>query len=349
MRKTYMSVAVSRAMSVEYPVGDPFGGPAFGERNMPVVAIAAGAMGAASLVAAAGTAAGIVGTLGIAGTVAAVGAVVGAVGVITGNKTLTKIGSVMGLVGGAVGAIDAVMGATGTAGSFSAGIDKMFGFDAAADGTFGSLSKGAEAVGNMFSSNTQAAPVTTAPDAVAQSLATSDNIIHGDVVGLIGEGQPLTSATPAQPVTQTAQPLSSATTPLTPTTTGGSSLAVPTVSTDSYVSNIMAPEINLSNSGVTGFNSGDVGMNFMTSPFTQAQQSGGTFDKLMAWANKNPMGAMMALQGVSGAAQLFSPAAQAQAKQTELETQMLKNKMGGVTPITQQANWGLISSLRAPK
>ena len=38
MHKHYFSRAQSRAASVDHPVGDPYGGPAFGERNAPVIA-----------------------------------------------------------------------------------------------------------------------------------------------------------------------------------------------------------------------------------------------------------------------------------------------------------------------
>ncbi len=39
MRKTYLSLAVSRAWEKDGPVGDPMGGPAYGERAMPLVAV----------------------------------------------------------------------------------------------------------------------------------------------------------------------------------------------------------------------------------------------------------------------------------------------------------------------
>ena len=36
MPKIYSSRAMTRAMSVDYPIGDPTGGPAYGEKNDPV-------------------------------------------------------------------------------------------------------------------------------------------------------------------------------------------------------------------------------------------------------------------------------------------------------------------------
>jgi|694.fasta_scaffold00571_31 hypothetical protein len=79
-KKTYLSRAMTRAWSLDAPIGDPFGGPAFGERNEPVTAFFAVATAFE--------------------TIAAIGAVVSVVGMVTGNSDLAKIGGVMGLVGG---------------------------------------------------------------------------------------------------------------------------------------------------------------------------------------------------------------------------------------------------------
>lgn len=81
-RKTYLSLSVSRALQSEYPIGDPYGGPAYGEKNAPAV-IAVVAFVAAN-----------------AGTIALVGMAMNVVGAVTGNATLSKIGTVMSLVGG---------------------------------------------------------------------------------------------------------------------------------------------------------------------------------------------------------------------------------------------------------
>ena len=39
--KTYLSRAMTRAMSLDHPIGDPTGGPAYGERRDPVSAVLA--------------------------------------------------------------------------------------------------------------------------------------------------------------------------------------------------------------------------------------------------------------------------------------------------------------------
>ena len=94
MRKTYLSLAQSRAMAAEYPVGDPTGGAAYGKREMPVVAVAV-AVWEVAAVAEVGFAA-----MTAFEAVSAVSAVVGAVGAVTGNQDLVKIGAIGSVVGG---------------------------------------------------------------------------------------------------------------------------------------------------------------------------------------------------------------------------------------------------------
>ena len=103
MRKTYMSLAVSKAMAVDHPIGDPTGGAAYGKYEMPVVAVAIAVWEVAAAV-----------EVGFAAltafqAVAVVSSVVGAVGAVTGNQDLVKIGAIGGLVGG-VGSFAASQG-----------------------------------------------------------------------------------------------------------------------------------------------------------------------------------------------------------------------------------------------
>lgn len=89
MQRTYMSRAVSRAWAAEMPVGDPFGGPAYGKREDPISVIG----GIASIVAGI-EATGIIGGLLIAGGAMTI------LGSATGNKTLSSLGMVASLAGG---------------------------------------------------------------------------------------------------------------------------------------------------------------------------------------------------------------------------------------------------------
>lgn len=118
-QKTYLSRAMTRAMSIDHPIGDPHGGPAYGERNEPVSAIiAVVGMAATAEAAFAGS---------VMAGLAFAGSAISLVGNLTGNSTLSKIGAVAGLVGGA-----------GAAGLFG---------EAAQSATFGSMFGGGSSAG----------------------------------------------------------------------------------------------------------------------------------------------------------------------------------------------------------
>lgn len=94
MRKTHLSLSMSRALAAEFPMGDPFGGPAYGERNAPVIAVAA-AIGSIS----AGAAAIAAGSMLVGGAMIA-GGVLSIAGTVSGNSKLSKIGGLLSLAGG---------------------------------------------------------------------------------------------------------------------------------------------------------------------------------------------------------------------------------------------------------
>ena len=93
IKKIYMSRAETRAMAAEHPIGDPTGGPAYGEKNDPIsAAISIGTMFAT---AEAGFAA-----MTLMQGITFAGAAVSLVGNITGNKSLMKLGAIAGIAGG---------------------------------------------------------------------------------------------------------------------------------------------------------------------------------------------------------------------------------------------------------
>jgi len=93
IKKIYMSRAETRAMAAEHPIGDPTGGPAYGEKNDPIsAAISIGTMFAT---AEAGFAA-----MTVMQGITFAGAAVSLVGNITGNKSLMKLGAIAGIAGG---------------------------------------------------------------------------------------------------------------------------------------------------------------------------------------------------------------------------------------------------------
>ena len=115
IKKIYMSRAETRAMAAEHPIGDPTGGPAYGEKNDPIsAAISIASMGATY--AAAGTFAAMTVLQGI--TFA--GAALSLVGNVTGNKSLMKLGMVANLAGG-IGALAEGAGLFGPEGSGNLG------------------------------------------------------------------------------------------------------------------------------------------------------------------------------------------------------------------------------------
>lgn len=93
--KLYLSLAESRRAARDEPIGDPFGGPAFGKRELPAVLAIGGMFAAGSAFAAATT------TLGaIMAGMSFAGSALSLVGTISGNAKLSKIGGMLGLAGG---------------------------------------------------------------------------------------------------------------------------------------------------------------------------------------------------------------------------------------------------------
>lgn len=105
-------VPVTRLWEAEIPVGDPFSGPAFGDKHKKLVKsvvkvvkkVAPIALGVAAAFATGGAflaASGFAGGLAaLAPGIAFAGSALSLVGTVTGNEKLTKIGSVLGLAGG---------------------------------------------------------------------------------------------------------------------------------------------------------------------------------------------------------------------------------------------------------
>lgn len=121
-QKTYLSREMTRSMALEHPIGDPHGGPAYGERNDPISAIISiGTMFTAS----AGFTVGLA-SMSLASGLMFAGGALSLLGNITGNKTLSKIGMVVGIAGGIGSLFD--IGTSTTVG-------EMFGLDKAAPTT----------------------------------------------------------------------------------------------------------------------------------------------------------------------------------------------------------------------
>ena len=93
IKKIYLSRTQTRAMSIDHPIGDPTGGPAYGEKNDPISA--AISIGTMFTVAEAGFAA-----MTVMQGITFAGAAVSLLGNITGNSSLMKLGAIAGIAGG---------------------------------------------------------------------------------------------------------------------------------------------------------------------------------------------------------------------------------------------------------
>lgn len=92
--KIYLTRTATRSMSLDHPIGDPTGGPAYGEKNDPVSAVV-------SISAMMGTGAAVMaGTATLFQGLAFAGAALSLAGNVTGNKTLSKLGMITGIAGG---------------------------------------------------------------------------------------------------------------------------------------------------------------------------------------------------------------------------------------------------------
>jgi hypothetical protein len=100
VNKLYLPPSETRRYAVELPVGDPWSGPAFGKREMPVVAVALAATSFVSGVAAFTAATTIGGMIAAGATI--VGSALTIIGTVTGNAKLAKIGGILS-IGGMVG------------------------------------------------------------------------------------------------------------------------------------------------------------------------------------------------------------------------------------------------------
>lgn len=121
-KKIYLSLSQSRQLASEYPIGDPFGGPAYGKKEL--FGLIAGAAAIFEGVTAWGAATTLIST--IAAGAAIVGGALTIVGTLTGDANLTQIGGIIGLGGAAISL------ATGGWEAMSAEFSSWFGDSAAA-------------------------------------------------------------------------------------------------------------------------------------------------------------------------------------------------------------------------
>lgn len=286
LRKTYLSRAMTRAFSMDAPIGDPFGGPAYGERNDPVSATVTFFEAATAFE-----------------TVAAVGAALSVVGMVTGNSDMTKIGGVMGLVGG--------FGTLAQMGTFGTGP--------------GSMQEWAQSTNSAFTSNASNISSAAAPTVAETAGAGSATIDGAASAGIVEGGTDLNLAQVAGPVESQAvntvaeggnglidagvAPQISIDTPITgPQTTAtvsgldasgnmlpGTGTAPTAAATPLDIAKLGEPANAMAATASQGGNLAQIkaastGINTGTS----------LWDKVSAFAEKNPTATALALKGVAG-------------------------------------------------
>jgi len=186
--KTYLSRAQSRIWSMDNPVGDPFGGPAYGQKEEPVSMIAAVvAIGVgASTVAAATTLtlAAVMGGLMIAGGAASL------IGTVSGNKKLAMIGGIVAGVGGlGLGAANMFADAAATSAVAADGVNAANAATTEATmlETGGAMANGSEAV-VPTATESVVNTVPTATEATAASYQAPNNAYDPTAASRVVDG-----------------------------------------------------------------------------------------------------------------------------------------------------------------
>lgn len=268
-----VTIYLPRSMTRSHglPLGDPFGGPAYGRRDDPITA-AFTAVFTAGGVATLASIATVVGTIGVGATV---------VGAITGSKALMNIGKVLGVVGAAIGVVNIASGiisgaATGAEAAVAEGVTDAM---TAGSGTAGIIE--GSGVADGFAINEAGEMVASQAGESALGSATGSGLASPVPDTNIASLDPSASGI-AAPVNKAPLNLAPGTTVPTPTATvaqtPGATLAnAPTTPT--------APGLS---SAPPSVNKAGVGIN---------NASTGWLDKMLA----SPYGAMSAMQGAGSA------------------------------------------------
>jgi hypothetical protein len=298
-QKTYLSRELTRAMSIDMPIGDPHGGAAYGERNDPISAIV-------SIATIAGTGGAVLaGTATLMTGLAFAGAALSLVGNITGNNFLSKAGMITGLVGG-------IGGLAESAGLFSSGtLGETFGYGDVAQQMGGGL-KVSQAAGNVSPvvEGAQQATAGTVDDILANPItARADATSFGrslEVSGAGGTGLQVTPSAAANALTPTS--LAGATAPLASSAAPIAAPGTPTVSlANSPTSLVSAPSVSGTGVSVPNVESVMPTPNF--GGLSQTAAPGNPVSNVMSGVKDLGVGAMKFLKDNPNAAYVIGSAA----------------------------------------
>ena len=305
----YVSRAVSRAYGTEHPIDDPFGGPAYGERNkggsvgkvfssvVPMVAGAAMMIGSGGMMA----------PMLIGGAMFAGGAMSG-IGAITGNQTLSKIGGITSAVAGVAGIGYSIYNSewmTNLASKFSSGAELTT--------TAGTGAEAGNAMANIPGMGWKAAAaegatipgVGEAANFLQQGTQAAFNpaSVSGAYGGLLGPGgSTIPGVTPGTSFVTPNSLLNSGSAPMTVANTSmGSSLPANTGASSNFLQNFkyVPPAV--------------------TPP---PPTDGGLLSSAGQFIKDNPVVSLMGLQTLSGLAEGASPKSQAEGEYIQAMTQL---------------------------
>ena len=196
----YYSPSDTRRLSIDMPIGNPNGGPANGDKDMPVVVVALAAGSFAAGAAAIATATTLMAT--VAAGALMVGSAMTIAGTVTGNKKLTKIGGIISLAGGAASLANNLAGGAAAAGAGAENVAPVLaetGAEAAAGGAISGAAAGTgtEAVSGIAGD--------------AASGAATSGLIDAGVPAATEASSAVTAAEAANTAAQTGQAAAQAT------------------------------------------------------------------------------------------------------------------------------------------
>ena len=354
-RPTHVTRAVQRAYGIEHPIGDPFGGAAYGEFEkggigqifksvLPIVAGAAMIIGSGGLMT----------PMVIGGAMIAGGAMSG-IGAITGNQTLSKIGGITSAVAGIAGlGYSAYSNWDTISNFFSEGVQSAETLSGAASGAEAVTNAGGGTEYAMFGGDT--APIA---ESVGSNLANTQTAaayqgggynadqFAGELQNQINQvaNAPVNMQTGnmyAGPITGTIDTSAGANAIANTSVGGGSGLSIPgsqssgltlggssgglSAPTGSSLLTGATPEIASAGTGANiltgGVPSGSLVGGAAYGAVTPPPTDGGLLSSVGQFINKNPVASMMGLQAVSGLAEGASPKSQAEGEYLQALSQM---------------------------
>lgn len=333
-KPTLVTGAVYRAYGIEHPIGDPFGGPAYGLKEkggiggifkaaIPIIA------GAAMIIGSGGALAPMV----IGGAMMAGGAMSG-IGAISGNQTLSKIGNITSAVAGVAGMGYSVYSNWDSISNFfAAGTENAAAITGGAEGGVGAIADAGQAYtapmsmsesADIIAEGTRAAELANASSAASFNPADVSGAY--DTGAFAGELQNQINLAGQSPVSlPSGNMLASNATGVVDAGAAPMTMANTGFGTAQPFSGAPAalPGSTASFGSAGGATVGDTG-GFVTGLQNAAEGSSGTglLGSVGSFIKENPVVSLMGLQTLSGLAEGASPKSQAEGEYIQAMTDM---------------------------